>query len=104
MEEKAHLESRLDEIVRHYDYLEGYNVLNEMFKIDGELATISGFILGSKDSNPDWEQTNAALGQCVLLCSYLARKYDFTSERYKLVPNGSTSYLIFNDQGGSKKN
>jgi hypothetical protein len=42
--------------------LKKYNVLNEMFKIDGEECTISGFVLGSTNSTPDWEDTNAALG------------------------------------------
>jgi hypothetical protein len=46
----------------HHEFLKRFNVLNEMFKIDPELNMISGYILGSKNYQMDWDETSAALG------------------------------------------
>lgn len=72
-------------ILRHTFYDCRYN---------GQFATINGFRLGRLPNQPvEWSEINAAWGQTVLLLYALAKKMNFTFQRYKLVPFGNHSYI-----------
>ena len=56
--------------------LQATNVYNDVFNIwfEGPFGTISGFRLGRMPNNPvDWDEINAAWGQCVLLLHTMAQ-------------------------------
>ena len=60
----------------------------------GHFATINNFRLGRTSNEPvDWSEINAACGQTVLLLHSIARKIDFTFQRYKIVPYGNHSFI-----------
>ncbi|KIM25468.1 hypothetical protein M408DRAFT_26245 [Serendipita vermifera MAFF 305830] len=84
------------------DRLENTNVYNDAFNIgqDGPVfGTINGLRFGrtgTVDGHPvtvDYPEINAAWGQVVLLLQVLARKLEFTFERWKLLPIGSFSRI-----------
>lgn len=89
------------------------NVFNDVFRIwhDGPYGTISGFRLGrvgahasaggagggadaSSSSPVEWDEINAAWGQCVLLLNTMATACKFTFTSYRLLPLGSYSKVI----------
>ena len=87
--QRSHVEKQLS-------MLKDINVFNATFHIwyDGHFGTINGFRLGRLPSHPvDWSEINAAWGQTVLLLYALAKKIEFTFERYKLVPFGNHSFI-----------
>lgn len=80
----------------HLAKLRKTNILNATFHIwhTGHFATINGFRLGRLPKFPvDWNEINAAWGQCVLLLHCLAKKINFVFLRYKLVPYGNHSFI-----------
>ncbi|CAL8080854.1 unnamed protein product [Orchesella dallaii] len=76
--------------------LEKTNALNATFHIwhSGHFGTINTFRLGRLPSEPvDWNEINAAWGQCALLLNALARKINFKFSNYQIVPFGNHSYI-----------
>lgn len=72
------------------------NVFDDAFHIsyDGHFATINGFRLGNLQSQKvDWQETNAALGQVVLLLDTIAKRCNFNFTKYRLLPMGSFSKM-----------
>lgn len=88
-----------------YEKLERTNVYNDAFCIghDGIFGTINGLRLGRVPSIPvgspptchshfdissqvEWPEINAAWGQTLLLLYTIARKLDFTFDKYVFVP------------------
>lgn len=72
------------------------NVLADAFHIsyDGHFGTINGFRLGRLPVQPvDWMETNAALGQVVLLLKILGDKMNYEFNRFKPMPMGSFSKI-----------
>lgn len=97
--------NQLDAASEQLKRLNATNALNLAFHIahEGDYGTINGLRLGRTsnkhappDAQVDWEEVNAAFGQAALLLHTLARKLNFTFERYSI--NGSLlSYLTNND-------
>jgi len=86
-------EERLERIKRT-------NVFDDAFHIsyDGHFGTINGFRLGRLPSQPvEWTETNAALGQVVLLLHTMAAKSNYTFAKYILIPCGSFSKMAKSD-------
>lgn len=76
--------------------LKKINVFKATFHISdsGQFGIINNFRLGRLPSAPvDWNEINAAWGQTVLLLSSLARKIDYSFQKYRLVPYGNHSYI-----------
>lgn len=72
------------------------NVLADAFHIsyDGHFGTINGFRLGRLPVQPvDWMETNAGLGQVVLLLKILAGKMKHEFKKFKPMPMGSFSKI-----------
>jgi len=70
------------------------NVFDDAFHIsyDGHFGTINGFRLGRLPSQPvDWTETNAGLGQVILLLHTVAKHANFAFSKCKLIPMGSFS-------------
>ncbi|KAG9510281.1 Beclin-1, partial [Fragariocoptes setiger] len=89
-------ENQLNYVRGQLDRLRKTNVFNATFHIwhTGHFATINGFRLGRLPKFPvDWNEINAAWGQCVLLLHCLAKKINLTFQRYKLVPYGNHSFI-----------
>lgn len=71
-----------------------FNVNEKYDRYNGHFGTINGFRLGRLPTVPvEWSEINAAWGQSVLLLHSLAKKMDFTFERFKLIPYGNHSFL-----------
>jgi beclin 1 len=73
------------------------NIYDDAFHIsyDGHFGTINGFRLGRLPSqHVDWYETNAALGQVVLLVQTIGKQMGFEFKSSKPVPCGSFSYMI----------
>eukprot|EP00051_Salpingoeca_urceolata_P014670 m.187142 g.187142 ORF g.187142 m.187142 type:complete len:456 (+) comp18152_c0_seq6:146-1513(+) len=95
-EEQSSIENRFHRARERLQSLKKTNVFNDAFHIwhEGHFGTINNFRLGRLPSVPvDWSEINAAWGQTVLLLHTLAMKLGFKFQRYRLVPNGSQSYL-----------
>ncbi|CCA76608.1 related to Beclin 1 (coiled-coil myosin-like BCL2-interacting protein) [Serendipita indica DSM 11827] len=104
-EEKAKLDSLKAAYIADsatLDRLESTNVYNDAFCIgqDGpSFGTINGLRFGrtgTVDGRPvtvDYPEINAAWGQVVLLLQVIARKLDFTFQRWRLIPMGSFSKI-----------
>lgn len=88
---KAAYNSSLD----HLDNLRRTNVYSMLFPIaidqSQKFGTINGLRLGYQ---VEWPEVNAALGQVVLLLSFLARSLTTDLGDYELVPMGSQSRII----------
>lgn len=72
------------------------NVIDTAFHIghDGHFGTISGFRLGRLATQQvEWAETNAALGQMVLLLQTVSEKLHFNFSSFKLIPMGSFSKI-----------
>eukprot|EP00033_Pygsuia_biforma_P002530 GCRY01002801.1.p1 GENE.GCRY01002801.1~~GCRY01002801.1.p1 ORF type:complete len:385 (-),score=113.53 GCRY01002801.1:28-1182(-) len=96
-EERDSLQRKLDISSAQLERLRATNVLNEVFNIayDGPFGTINGLRLGRTSSIPvDNAEINAAWGHVLLLLKTLANKKSFNFTGFKLVPNGSASYII----------
>lgn len=73
------------------------NVLADTFHIsyDGHFGTINGFRLGRLPVQPvDWMETNAALGQVVLLLKILGDKLNYDFKKFKPISMGSFSKIL----------
>lgn len=95
-EKQESLDNQLKNTKFHFKRLVSVNVLNAAFHIwhSGPFGTINFFRLGTLPDIPvEWEEINAGLGQANLLLYCLANKMKFEFKRYRLVPNGSYSYI-----------
>ena len=98
--------ARIEATSSALETLKQTNVFNDAFHIwhDGPYGTISGFRLGrvgqsaggglTSSAPVEWDEINAAWGQCVLLLSTMASTCKFTFTTYRLVPMGSYSKVI----------
>lgn len=81
--------------LNHLDRLRTLNVYTKLFDIlfdqKDNYGRINGFRLGYK---VPWPEVNVALGQIVLLLTFLLKRLGVHLEGYKLVPMGSQSYLV----------
>ncbi|SCU93699.1 LAME_0F04698g1_1 [Lachancea meyersii CBS 8951] len=78
------------------DRLRKTNIFNETFRIshDGPFGTINGLRLGGLDEVPvPWQETNAALGQLILLLATMCSRVHFKPAGYILRPMGSYSRI-----------
>lgn len=78
------------------------SVINDAFYIwfSGPFGTINNFRLGggAPVGRPvEWMEINAALGQAVLAISTIAERADFRFRQYSLLPLGSFSKVVKND-------
>lgn len=78
--------NQLDELRKFNVYLRLFNILFEE-----KAGRINGFRLGYK---VPWPECNVALGQVLLLLSFLMKRLAITIPDYKLVPLGSKSYIV----------
>uniref|UniRef100_A0A0C9RFW2 Atg6_1 protein n=1 Tax=Fopius arisanus TaxID=64838 RepID=A0A0C9RFW2_9HYME len=95
------LECQLAYASSQLERLKKTNVFNATFHIwhSGHFGTINSFRLGRLPTAPvDWSEINAAWGQTTLLLTALARKMNFTFQRFRLVPFGNHSYVEVLDQ------
>lgn len=95
-DEYRSLTNQLQYTTKQLEKLKKTNVFNATFHIwhSGHFGTINNFRLGRLPSVPvDWPEINAAWGQTALLMSAIARKLNFTFDRYKIVPFGNHSYI-----------
>jgi beclin len=102
-QESVNYQMRVSEML--LDKLKKTNVFNIAFHIwhQEQFGTINGFRLGRLPGSPvEWPEINAAWGQTVLLLYSLAKKMNFTFERFKLVPFGSHSYVECLDDQNKK--
>lgn len=81
--------------LNHLDQLRALNIYTKLFEIsfdkEDNYARINGYRLGHR---VPWPEINVALGQVVLLLSFLKKRFLLTLESYKLVPMGSKSYVV----------
>lgn len=81
--------------LNHLDQLRSLNIYTKLFEIsfdkEDDYARINGYRLGYR---VPWPEINVALGQVVLLLSFLKKRFLLTLDSYKLVPMGSKSYVI----------
>lgn len=73
------------------------NILADMFVIgnDGEFGTINHFRMGQSASDTlEWNEINAAFGECALLLQTLANMVGLEFTDFKIVPLGSFSKMI----------
>lgn len=81
--------------LNHLDQLRSLNIFAKLFEIlfdkEDNYGRINGYRLGYRVS---WPEINVALGQVVLLLSFLKKRFQLTLDSYKLVPMGSKSYVI----------
>ncbi|KAI5965691.1 atg6 [Candida pseudojiufengensis] len=86
---KASYQIHLD----HLDQLRKTNIYKTMFniKIDEKYGTINGYRIGYKIV---WPEINAALGQIVILLTFITKRLNLKLKNYKLVPMGSQSQII----------
>lgn len=94
--------------LNHLDQLRALNIYTKLFEIsfdkEDNYARINGYRLGYKVA---WPEVNVALGQVVLLLSFLKKRFLLTLDSYKLVPMGSKSYVVkkgvsSNDETGER--
>ncbi|KAG1670187.1 hypothetical protein FOA52_014963 [Chlamydomonas sp. UWO 241] len=91
VDERDGLLNKIDRASQRLQLLRNTNVFNDAFKIwhDGPFGTISGFRLGRTSEVPvEWDETNAAWGQAVLLLYTMAQACGVAFS-YKLMPMGS---------------
>ncbi|KAM3186595.1 hypothetical protein ACTXT7_004008 [Hymenolepis weldensis] len=90
------LEARFTDGHQQYKRLRHTNVLNAAFPIwyDGHIGVINSLHLGRLPSNPvSWPEINAALGQCAMLATCLAKKFSYTFKNYLITPIGNQSKI-----------
>lgn len=95
-EKQESVDNQLRNTKFHFNRLRTVNVLNATFHIwhSGPFGTINYFRLGRlPDTQVEWEEINAGLGQVNLLLYCLARKVKLEFKRFRLVPHGSYSYI-----------
>ena len=100
MAERKLLESAIAHQQGLLTSLQHTNVYDDAFHIyfDGHFGTINGFRLGRLPSQPvEWSETNAALGQLLLLLHTIARLTQFSFTKYRLHPMGSFSRISKHD-------
>ena len=100
MAERKLLESSIAHQQGLLTSLQHTNVYDDAFHVyfDGHFGTINGFRLGRLPSQPvEWSETNAALGQLLLLLHTIARLTSFSFTRYRLHPMGSFSRISKHD-------
>ena len=100
MGERQLLESSIQHQQGLLTALQHTNVYDDAFHIyfDGHFGTINGFRLGRLPSQPvEWSETNAALGQLLLLIHTIGRLTGFSFTKYKLHPMGSFSRISKHD-------
>ncbi|KAF2353201.1 Atg6/Beclin, partial [Trinorchestia longiramus] len=81
---------------QHLEKLKQTNIFNIAFHIwkNDHISTINNFRLGRLPTmQVSWTEINAALGQMALLLVSLARRFEFTFSKYKIVPYGNHSYI-----------
>lgn len=87
--------SRYQKHLGHLDQLRALNIYTKLFDIlfdkQDSYGRINGYRLGYR---VPWPEINMALGQVVLLLTFLKKRFDLTLDSYKLVPMGSKSYLV----------
>jgi len=96
IEEREHIEQQIHVQEEMLERLKKTNVYDDSFHIyyDGHFGTINGFRLGRLPSQPvDWSETNAALGQVLLLLHTIARLTHYKFKKYRLHPMGSFSRM-----------
>ena len=90
------LNRKIKHATKLLDDLRRTNVLNDAFHIshDGHFGTINGFRLGRLESvSVDSAETNAGLGQIVLLLDVIAKQVTHIWAKYRLLPCGSFSKM-----------
>ncbi|XP_046919336.2 LOW QUALITY PROTEIN: beclin-1 [Dermatophagoides farinae] len=95
-EEYRTLENKIRDAKEYFARLKRTSVFNLTFCIwhTGPFGTINGFRLGRLPNiQVEWQEINAAWGQCALLLVSLAKKLGFTFQRYKIVPYGNFSFI-----------
>lgn len=95
-DQAKYFESQLAYTQLQLEKLNKINVFKAAFYIShsGHFGIINNFRLGRlQDAPVDWSEINAAWGQTALLLSSLARKINFTFQKYKLIPFGNHSYI-----------
>lgn len=103
-EKQESLDNQLQNTKFHFQRLRTVNVLNAAFHIwhSGPFGTINFFRLGRMPGTTvEWDEINAGLGQANLLLYCLANRLGFEFKRYRLVPNGSYSYIELVDANGA---
>ncbi len=73
------------------------NVYSDSFMIgmtNSGIGTINNLRLGRKqEESVEWEEINAAWGQCALLVHILSKKLGFTFSKYRIIPTGSRASI-----------
>lgn len=103
-EKQESLDNQLQNTKFHFQRLRTVNVLNAAFHIwhSGPFGTINFFRLGRMPGiTVEWDEINAGLGQANLLLYCLANRLNLEFKRYRLVPNGSYSYIEMVDSSGA---
>lgn len=98
-EELETLENKSKAAKELYERLKKRNIFDAAFYIWIDNATHCGCINGLRlgrpacPNPPDWNEINAAWGQCALLLASMANKIGITFQRYKIVPYGNYSFI-----------
>ncbi|XP_018007303.1 beclin-1-like protein isoform X2 [Hyalella azteca] len=95
--QKVHTHQQLEK-------LKQTNIFNIAFHIwkDDHISTINNFRLGRLPTmQVTWTEINAALGQMALLLVSLARRFEFSFSKYKIVAYGNHSYIKVLDQSNT---
>lgn len=98
-EELETLENKSKAAKELYERLKKRNIFDAAFYIWIDNTTHCGCINGLRlgrpacANPPDWNEINAAWGQCALLLASMANKIGITFQRYKIVPYGNYSFI-----------
>ncbi|CAI5737566.1 unnamed protein product [Hyaloperonospora brassicae] len=89
--------AQVDAMERNVAQAKHLNILTDMFVIgnDGTFGTINHFRMGHSASfSVEWNEINAAFGECALLMQTLASIVGLEFSDFKIVPLGSYSKMI----------
>ncbi|CEG36164.1 hypothetical protein, variant 4 [Plasmopara halstedii] len=89
--------AQIDAMERKVTSAKHLNILSDMFVIghDGAFGTINRFRMGQSASlTLEWNEINAAFGECALLLQTLANLVGLEFTDYKIIPLGSFSKII----------
>ncbi|GMF15636.1 unnamed protein product [Phytophthora lilii] len=89
--------AQIDAMERKVSSAKHLNILTDMFVIgyDGAFGTINQFRMGQSASFAvEWNEINAAFGECALLLQTLASMVGLEFSDFKIVPLGSFSKMI----------